>query len=647
MADPQLVSLNVGGVRFYTSRETLLSIPNTFFSSLVSERIPSARDDSGALFIDRDPTLFSIILNYMRTKKLDLRGQSIYSVQIEAEFFNIQPLVRMLQLVEEHGRSGCGDILFHAYLQPPAFDVVGDSGLVSSSWDNNMARFMAAPAKSGVDSDPVFRIVGHQNWLAATYTQHVCCYRRKESFGWELVFISPVIQRPQQIAFNSKVTTGNQIKQLLAVASGGNICVWDVTAPDAASTEITKHDFASTVDSLIFIGPQLVALSSTGKVAVWNPMTRQWKVQHVTPITSHDTAGSSLLLGCANGKIYYIDMEKFPVRMKDNDLLVTQLYQDPAKEAVTALSVYFTPKMCTIGHWLEIAYGTASGTVRVIVEHPETLGQGFQLLHTFTVHRSPVVRVMLGEKHLISVCSDCNHVRTWTVTRFRGCLSTQPGSQPLASFNVMSLEGGIGSDGVSPSPSARDIGPFGDHDDQQVFLQSVVPESNELYVRLSSTGKRLCVLRPVDSSNITAHCVHEFDGGSRIGSRSRRYVVTGQSNGSIQMFDLTTAVEHGRTNVMGSDMVPFDVSSGPNQMEFLGALEQLELRTASSLESSLRTASERSLAGSLRFYHSAASPSPQCVHHGMAGNGGGYSSLRGSGRGGNLAAAAATSAAVA
>ena len=35
-------------------------------------------------------------------------------------------------------------------------------------------------------------------------------------------------------------------------------------------------------------------------------MTHHWKVQQVTPITSHDTAGSSLLLGCANGKIYYI-----------------------------------------------------------------------------------------------------------------------------------------------------------------------------------------------------------------------------------------------------------------------------------------------------------------------------------------------------
>lgn len=30
--------------------------------------------------------------------------------------------------------------------------------------------------------------------------------------------------------------------------------------------------------------------------------------------------------------------------MKDNDLLVTELYHDPSNDAVTALSVYLTPK---------------------------------------------------------------------------------------------------------------------------------------------------------------------------------------------------------------------------------------------------------------------------------------------------------------
>ena len=57
------------------------------------------------------------------------------------------------------------------------------------------------------------------------------------------------------------------------------------------------------------------------------------------------------------------------------------------------------------GNWIEIAYGTESGVVRIIVQHPETVyaaGHGPQLFQTFTVHRSPIVKVMLSEKHLIS-----------------------------------------------------------------------------------------------------------------------------------------------------------------------------------------------------------------------------------------------------
>lgn len=42
------------------------------------------------------------------------------------------------------------------------------------------------------------------------------------------------------------------------------------------------------------------------------------------------------------------DMEKFPVRMKDNDLLVTELFDDPCKEPITALSVYVTSNACKL-----------------------------------------------------------------------------------------------------------------------------------------------------------------------------------------------------------------------------------------------------------------------------------------------------------
>ena len=127
-------------------------------------------------------------------------------------------------------------------------------------------------------------------------------------------------------------------------------------------------------------------------------MTRHWQSQEFAhSITSYDTAGSLLLLGSSNGVISYIDMQKFPLRMKDNDLLVTELYRDPSTcrskqssgsaDAITAISVFLTPKTTVTGNWIEIAYGTSSGIVRVIVHHPETVGHGPQLFQTFTVHR--------------------------------------------------------------------------------------------------------------------------------------------------------------------------------------------------------------------------------------------------------------------
>jgi hypothetical protein len=61
-----IVHLNVGGTRFSTSRITLTQICDSFFSSLLSGRIQSLKDEKGAIFIDRDPDLFRLILNYLR-----------------------------------------------------------------------------------------------------------------------------------------------------------------------------------------------------------------------------------------------------------------------------------------------------------------------------------------------------------------------------------------------------------------------------------------------------------------------------------------------------------------------------------------------------------------------------------------------------
>uniref|UniRef100_A0AAY4DG05 BTB/POZ domain-containing protein KCTD3 n=1 Tax=Denticeps clupeoides TaxID=299321 RepID=A0AAY4DG05_9TELE len=560
--------------RFSTSKQTLTWVPDSFFSSLLSGRISTLKDETGAIFIDRDPSLFAPILNFLRTKELHPRSIDVHLLMHEAEFYGITPLVRKLQLCDELDRSSCGTVLFNGYLPPP-----GDQPphalcvWLSLPCQEEKSAQRGRPTVhgwpfrpcSGLGADPgMVRIIcGHHNWIALAYAQFVVCYRVKESSGWQLVFTSPrldwVIDR---VALNAKVMGGSlgDNDKMVAVASGTEIILWSICA-DGNGNEIGVFSLNVPVEALFFVGNQLIATSHTGKVGVWNAVTKHWQNQDVVPINSYDTAGSFLILGCNNGSIYYIvspcpsvvyvpvDVQKFPLRMKDNDLLVTELYRDPSEDAITALSVYLTPKTSDSGNWIEIAYGTSSGTVRVIVQHPETVGSGPQLFQTFSVHRSPVTKIMLSEKHLISVCADNNHVRTWTVTRFRGMISTQPGSTPLTSFKILSLEDIDGHGGCS---AGTEIGPYGERDDQQVFIQRVVPDTDKLYVRLSSNGKRVCEVRSVDGTSITAFMVHECEGSSRIGSRPRRYLFSGHGNGSIQMWDLTTAMEiAGKVDIKG------------------------------------------------------------------------------------------------
>lgn len=107
-------------LRFSTSKQTLTWIPDTFFTALLSGRISSLRDEKGAIFIDRDPDTFSVILNYLRTREIDLKNVDLRTLRHEAEYYGIAPLVKRLILCEEMTQSSCGDVLFYGYLPPPS-----------------------------------------------------------------------------------------------------------------------------------------------------------------------------------------------------------------------------------------------------------------------------------------------------------------------------------------------------------------------------------------------------------------------------------------------------------------------------------------------------------------------------------------------
>lgn len=131
-----------------------------------------------------------------------------------------------------------------------------------------------------------------------------------------------------------------------------------------------------------------------------------------------------------------------------------------------------------------------------------------------------------------------------------------------------------------------------------MICQKVVPDADKLFVRLASNGERVCVIKSLDNLTITAFCVHECEGScTRMGSRPRRFLLTGHNNGTIAWWDLTTALELYNKGELGEwekiklmmaiflcDVKLITVqksSGGPTADELVAELEQCDLCSSS------------------------------------------------------------------
>lgn len=82
-----IVYLNVGGCSFTTRRDTLRQ---GFFSGLVE----SIMEDGMEVFVDRDPTHFRYILNWLRGSKcLPEDDQTLTELMWEADFYALDDMV--------------------------------------------------------------------------------------------------------------------------------------------------------------------------------------------------------------------------------------------------------------------------------------------------------------------------------------------------------------------------------------------------------------------------------------------------------------------------------------------------------------------------------------------------------------------------
>jgi len=101
-----IIHLNVGGMHYATTLETLRNDSNSMLYAMFSGLYKVTKDDNGAYFIDRDGKYFRYILNYLRDGAVELSKKDTELKQIlrEAQYFGLDGLIneiqQMLELVQ-------------------------------------------------------------------------------------------------------------------------------------------------------------------------------------------------------------------------------------------------------------------------------------------------------------------------------------------------------------------------------------------------------------------------------------------------------------------------------------------------------------------------------------------------------------------
>lgn len=84
-----IIRMNVGGKKFATRAETLLSVKDTiFYQIILSKKIDLKQE----IFFDRSPKMFHYIMDYLRYHKIDYKRfkiEELEELHIEAEYYEI------------------------------------------------------------------------------------------------------------------------------------------------------------------------------------------------------------------------------------------------------------------------------------------------------------------------------------------------------------------------------------------------------------------------------------------------------------------------------------------------------------------------------------------------------------------------------
>ncbi|XP_076326478.1 BTB/POZ domain-containing protein KCTD5-like [Tachypleus tridentatus] len=172
----QWVKLNVGGTYFLTTKTTLCRDPKSFLCRLCQEDpdLNSDKDDTGAFLIDRDPSYFGPVLNYLRHGKLVIdKGLAEEGILEEAEFYNITDLIRLIRnRIQERNASLIKDSNKHVYrvLQCHEDELTQMVSTMSDGWRFEQLINIGSSYNYGSDDHAEFLCVVSREYPGSMFT---------------------------------------------------------------------------------------------------------------------------------------------------------------------------------------------------------------------------------------------------------------------------------------------------------------------------------------------------------------------------------------------------------------------------------------------------------------------------------------------
>ncbi|KAH6654984.1 BTB/POZ protein [Truncatella angustata] len=200
------ITLNVGGRRFDTTRETLMG-GSTYFAVRLSEQWPSETDEDGSYFVDASDDLFEHILSYLRTGTFPilfdmdtLRFDLVkYSALLgEARFFEIGELAKWIQ--DQKFKS----VVTVTY-QAQFFDEVRQRNVASGSFTEKMSGAAKIETHLEKSAELVYRCPRDPMHHGQNDCTERCLENAGRSNGWMEKPISKALVVSTRVNFNFEV----------------------------------------------------------------------------------------------------------------------------------------------------------------------------------------------------------------------------------------------------------------------------------------------------------------------------------------------------------------------------------------------------------------------------------------------------------